>query len=401
VGSSVDAGNPSLKSAIFSPSLSLIITPTTRKTAHQDLQSEEEEAMFAFKETVSEFGKNVGTKIKISKRPKPDAKSLAGQVIVVTGANRGMGKIVAEDCAARGARVVMGCRDLAAAAKAIDDIRFVLTLSLIIASNLIHDSFDCHRTRNPSADLVACQLDLAVFASVHAFAGAVQQNEKKVDVLVNNAAIIASERSVTVDGHEMSIQVNYYSPVMLTLLLAPFLEKTSDDPRIVTVGALGHSYVKDIHWQDLSSLPVSSSPFHVYLHSKLALMLFVRELAVRKSANRGARVYCVDPGVAPTDLANGGPKPNSGILSKVTSSILTGIGRTVQQSADSIVKVIIMDREGYDPRNYYFMDGLPKSLSKVAQDDARALRLWDMTSEVIPIMKSLPPNKPESESAGK
>lgn len=322
------------------------------------------------------MGKNVGTKIYLAKRSKPEAKSLAGQVILVTGANRGMGKIVAEDCAARGARVVMGCRDLAAAAKAIDDIR----------------------TRNPSADIVACQLDLSSFASVHAFAGAVMQNEKRIDVLVNNAAIITKERTMTADGHETTIQVNYYSPVMLTLLLAPFMEKTSPDARIVTVGAVGHAYIKDIGWQDMESVSATFSPFMVYLHSKLALMLFVRELAVRKSANRGARVYCVDPGISPTELASGS-MPTNGILSKALSTIQKGITRTVQQAADSIVKVIIMEKEGYDPRAYYFMDGEEKALSKVAQHDAKAARLWDTTARVVPMMQSLPPDQPQGASS--
>lgn len=330
--------------------------------------------MFGLKETLTEMGKNVGTKIRVTKRAKPDAKSLAGQVILITGANRGMGKIVAEDCAARGARVVMGCRDLGAAAKAIDDIR----------------------TRNPSADIVACQLDLSSFASVHGFAGAVMQNEQKIDVLVNNAAIVPAERTMTADGHEMMIQVNYFSPVMLTLLLAPFMERTSTDPRIISVGAVGHAYVKDIYWQDMDSVSASFSPFMVYLHSKLALMLFVRELAVRRSANRGARVYCVDPGISPTELVTG-TQPKTGLKAKLTSGIMGTVGRTVQQSADSIVKVIIMDKEGYDPRKYYFMDGMPKGLSKTAEDDAKAARLWDLTSQIIPVMKSLGPDEPAKE----
>ena len=297
--------------------------------------------MFGLKETMFEFGKNLGSKVHLSKRAKPEAKSLAGQVILVTGANRGMGKIVAEDCAARGARVVMGCRDLAAAAKAIDDIR----------------------TRNPAADVVACQLDLSSFASVQAFANSVTQNEKKIDVLVNNAAIITHERSMTADGHETSIQVNYYSPVLLTLLLTPFMERTSSDARIVTVGAVGHAFIKDIGWQDMESVSASFAPFAVYLHSKLAIMLFVRELAVRKSANRGARVYCVDPGISPTELATGG---NQGLVTRaLTAAVKKSVFRSVQQSADSIVSVIVKDKEGYNPRSYYFMDGIEKGKERV------------------------------------
>lgn len=328
--------------------------------------------MFGMKETVTEFGRNIGTKIRVVKRSKPEDKSLAGQVILITGANRGMGKVVAEDCAARGARVVMGCRSLEAAQKAMDDIR----------------------SRVPAADLVAYQLDLSSFASVHTFVGSVMQKEPKIDVLVNNAAIITNERTMTGDGHETMIQVNYYSPVMLTLMLAPYMEKTSrQNARIVTVGAVGHAYVADIQYDDMDSANLPKfSPFMVYLHSKLALMMFVRELAVRRGANRGARVYCVDPGISPTDLATGS-QPKTGITAKIVTGVFGTIARTVQEAADSIVKVILMEKEGYDPRVYYFMDGTQKALSKTAADDSKAGKLWDLTAQVVPIMHSIGPDE--------
>ena len=321
--------------------------------------------MFAAKESFLEFGKNFVNKVGINKRPKPPADhTLDGQVILITGANRGMGKVVAEDCVNRGARVVMGCRDVAAGQAAIDDIKM----------------------RQPNAQMAVYQLDLGSFASVHSFAGAVMQNEPKLDVLLNNAAIVTPERTITGDGHEMTIQVNYYSPVLLTLLLAPFLQKTSSDPRIVTVGALGHSYVKDVHYQDMNTIAPQFAPFNVYLHSKLALMMFVRELAIRSSANKGARVYCVDPGVSPTELAG---KRDGSLTSRVSFGLLSTIGRPVQEAADSILKVILKEKDGYDPRVYYFLDGCPKALSKTAKDDDKTAKLWDLTAEVVPAMKSL------------
>lgn len=282
-----------------------------------------------------------------------------------------MGKVVAEECGKRGARVVLGCRNLEAANKAMDDIR----------------------SRNSAADLVAYQLDLTSFASVHSFVGSVMQKEAKIDVLVNNAAIITKERTMTGDGHETMIQVNYYSPVMLTLMLAPHMSKNSNqNARIVTVGAVGHAYVSDIQYDDMESAAVSKfSPFMVYLHSKLALMMFVRELAVRKGANRGARVYCVDPGISPTDLATGS-QPKNGIAKTVVSGIFGMIARTVQEAADSIVKVILMEKEGYNPRAYYFMDGMAKALSTTASDDQKTAKLWDLTAQVVPIMQSIGPD---------
>ena len=322
--------------------------------------------MFAFKESVSEFGKNIGSKVKLTSRKKPPMKSLSGQTIIVTGSNRGMGKVVVEELSSRGARVIIACRNTQAGEDAMNDIK----------------------SRHPTADLAVYQLDLASFASIHTFVGSIMQKEKRLDVLINNAAVVTAVRSETIDGHETAIQVNYYSAVMLILLLTPFMEKTSKDARIIVVGALGHSYVKGIKFDDMESLIGKYSPFNVYLHSKLALMSFTRELAIRRSANRGSRVYCVDPGVSPTELASD-TLPKNALAAKFAKTMLATIGRSVEQAADSIVHVVLFEKEGYNPRVYYFMDGEPKALSAAAQDDQLTARLWQVTSDVVPIMKSL------------
>lgn len=130
-------------------------------------------------------------------RPDPSV-SLSGQTVIVTGANRGIGKYLALDCAKRGARVIMGCRDIMAAQRTASEIKRWF----------------------PSAQLAVYQVDLSSYASIKNFASKIMKIEERLDVLINNAGMCTGvERKETLDGHEQTMGVNYFGSTFLTLCL--------------------------------------------------------------------------------------------------------------------------------------------------------------------------------------
>lgn len=294
--------------------------------------------------------------------------SLAGQTIIVTGSSSGIGQVVAEDCAVRGARVILACRDVRAGNRE--------------ASHIL--SFA------PNADLTVYPLDLASFDSVRSFARDVMEKEDRVDVLINNAATLSASRRVTEDGHEETIQVNYLSPVMLTMMLMDHMSTTSPDARIIFVSSLGHAYAREIFLNDLDwKYFPEYRPFTVYYHSKLALMLFVRELSKRADC-RNIRVYAADPGICLSGISRH-VFPEESFVSKF-KFMAKAFLRTPKQAADSILATVMLEKYSHDPDVYYYCDGKERPCSRMAQNDEKAAELWYLTQDLLqlPAMHLLP-----------
>lgn len=256
----------------------------------------------------------------------------------------------------------MACRNLDLAEKAAADIR----------------------TRVPKADIACYQLDLSSRKSIEEFVNKIKFEEKQVDVLVNNGAVLTwGQRQETDDGYEMMFAVNYLGTVYLSILLMDFMKKTSKDPRIISVSSLGHLGVPDVQWDDLQSK--NSKEFQaidVYKHSKLLLMLFVREL--RKRAT-GIRVYAVDPGMSPTDLARDFPQKYRFVLEKVMMPFM----RTVDQAGDSIVWTVTAGKESLAEDVYYWCDGVERRMSSTAASDERSDRLWRLSCHMLDLPLTL------------
>ena len=236
---------------------------------------------FRFGQGMGELGRNLVHNLHLYRRPVPPSDvRLDGKTVIVTGSNRTMGKDIAEDLASRGAKVIMACRNLQLADEAADDIR----------------------SRDKDANLVTRLLDLSSLQSIRDFADRMIKEEPRLDVLVNNAAILTFKgRQETPDGFEMMFGVNYLGTVYLTMLLFDHISRTSDAGKIVSTASLAHLNIDDIFWNDLQSKK-SFSPFPVYGHTKLALLLFTRQLARKSFPKHNVRVYAVDPGVSGTDL---------------------------------------------------------------------------------------------------
>lgn len=210
-----------------------------------------------------------------------DPQQAKGRICIVTGANTGIGLETAVELAARGAYVIMACRDIERGEQA----RRIV------------------QRRTFSKTVRFLQLDLASFASIRQFCSALrtldEETGKRLDVLINNAGVMAVPTGMrTADGLEPHMGVNHYGPFLLTLLLLPRLCRTLD-ARVVNVTSISHKWVAGTR-ADLAGTE-NLDRFRAYAISKLAGMMFTRGLADRLGRD-GVTVNAVHPGVVHTDI---------------------------------------------------------------------------------------------------
>ena len=211
-----------------------------------------------------------------------DIPDQSGRVAVVTGANSGIGYVTARELARRGARVVLACRSEARGAEAADR----------LAAEV------------PGARAEMIRLDLADLASVREFADAFSHD--RLDLLVNNAGVMALPYATTADGFETQFGVNHLGHFALTGRLLPTLLGTPG-ARVVTVSSPVHA-LSNIDINDLNS-ERRYRRWTAYPRSKTANLLFTHELA-RRLAAHGSDVVAAaaHPGYADTNLQSAGPR---------------------------------------------------------------------------------------------
>ncbi len=194
-----------------------------------------------------------------------------GNRVLITGATGCMGAAACKSLAAKGVPVLMACRNL----KKAEDVRADILRSI------------------PAADLQIRQLDLSSMASVQAFADGIQKGD--VSAVFHNAGVISRNYRLTQDGLENTFSVNYFGPMLLTLLLLP---KLPQDARIVSMVSLSCRYVT-LSERDLRPAAEDFSQLGSYARSKRALLSFSLELARRYPE---LRVNLADPGIVATDI---------------------------------------------------------------------------------------------------
>jgi NAD(P)-dependent dehydrogenase (short-subunit alcohol dehydrogenase family) len=273
------------------------------------------------------------------------------KTVLITGANSGIGKAAATELARQGAHVVMTARDRARGEAARDEIRRV--------------------SGNPDVELLLA--DFAVLDDVRRLAREANERCARIDVLINNAGLIMGERRETCDGFETTFQVNHLAPFLLTTLLYPKLA-ASAPARIVTVASDAHKRGGALDFDDLQSKR-SYFPFAVYGRSKLANILFTRELA-RRIAGSGVTANCMHPGVVATGFAADGD--TSGLF-----PLLLRIARpfmlTPEKGSETIVHLATAP-EVANVTGEYFRNKRPKRPNRNALDDAAARRLWEVST---------------------
>lgn len=197
-------------------------------------------------------------------------------VVIVTGSNTGIGKETVRELAKRGAHVYMACRDMTKCEEA--------RAEIVVESNNKY---------------VYCrECDLASYDSIKQFVHTFKNEQKRLDILINNGGIMRCPKGVTKEGIETQLGVNHVGHFLLTNLLLDLL-KSSSPSRIINVSSLAHTR-GEINITDLNS-EKSYDASKAYSQSKLANILFTRELAKRLEGTK-VTVNALHPGVVDTEL---------------------------------------------------------------------------------------------------
>jgi retinol dehydrogenase-12 len=273
---------------------------------------------------------------------------MKGRVVLVTGATSGIGLETARQLAEIGASLVLGVRDPARGADV------------------------ARRIGQDGGRAEVLQIDLASFASVREAAARFASNHGRLDVLVNNAGIALPRRELSIDGHELTWQTNFLSHVLLTRLLLPALSRGSK-PRIVNVSSEGHRTGR-IAWDNLE-LERRFGGFRAYANSKLAQILFTRELARREP---GIMVNAVHPGAIATNIWRMQSRPIrslAAVLARVFGKLLPspakGAAPVARLASDPFLEGVT---------GCYFNRFRDVAPSTAASNDADAARLWEIVA---------------------
>lgn len=291
-----------------------------------------------------------------------DIPDLTGRVAVVTGANSGLGYVTARELARKGARVVLACRSEARGQEAGDR----------MAAEV------------PDAHLEFGRLDLGDLASVRDFAHSFPYG--RLDLLVNNAGVMAPPYGTTADGFETQFGVNHLGHFALTGLLMPVLLQTPA-ARVVTVSSMMH-VIANIDLDDLDSAR-RYRRWVAYGRSKSANLLFVHELARRVDAHGGDLVAAAaHPGYAATNLQTAGPRAEG---RRGAERAMTAANALFAQSAEAgaLPTLYAATAPGVRPDSFTgpsiaMWRGAPAPSWRApwTRDDTMARRLWEASERL-------------------
>jgi NAD(P)-dependent dehydrogenase (short-subunit alcohol dehydrogenase family) len=280
-----------------------------------------------------------------------DKAMLAGKVCVITGATSGIGLVAAERLAALGARLILVGRDAARGEAALARIK----------------------ARVPGAKLAIHYADLSRLAEVRRLAAEIAAAEPRIDILVNNAGAMFNARALTADGLERTFALNHMAYFVLADRLKERLQ-TAAPARIVNVASEAHRG-NTLDFTDLQS-ERNYRGFRVYGRSKLANILFTRELA-RKLERSGVTANCLHPGFVASRFGD-----NNAGLFRLGLGLAKGLfALSPEQGAETLV-YLASSPEVAKSTGGYFDKCRQRLPSEAAQDDAAARRLWEASAKL-------------------
>ena len=285
-----------------------------------------------------------------------------GKTVVITGATGGLGFETALALAGAGATVVLTGRSEAKGRDALAKIR----------------------AQFPKAAIAYETLDLASLASVADFAARFAASHTSLDILINNAGVMAlPQRQTTADGFEMQLGTNYLGHYALTARLIPLLRR-APQPRVVNLSSLAHR-TGTIDFDDLQGAR-SYAPWKAYCQSKLAMLIFAIELQRRSDAGGwGLMSNAAHPGYARTDLISNGPGAR-GLSWRISKLLAPYISHSAAAGAlpTLLAATSAQARPGgyYGPNGFYELKGppAPAKIMPRAKDAAVSDRLWDVSA---------------------
>lgn len=288
-----------------------------------------------------------------------------GKIVVVTGANSGLGFYTTKALAKKGAKVIMACRNL--------------EKGLSARQRIINEGAE--------VEPEVWHLDLASLESVNQFVLKYAANYDKLDLLINNAGLMAIPYYRTEDNFEMQFGVNHLAHFALTARLWPLLSET-EGSRVIQVASLAHYFgeirFQDIHWEK------AYKKWGAYGMSKLANLLFVRELANKLiRAGSGVTVAAAHPGWAETELQAKSAKMEG---KKLGAKAMDLINRLMAQSGEkgALPSLYAATAHGVEQGAYFGPGGflklqgspVPDSPSKKRVNDEVAGRLWELSEKL-------------------
>jgi NAD(P)-dependent dehydrogenase (short-subunit alcohol dehydrogenase family) len=294
-----------------------------------------------------------------------DIPDQTGRTVLITGANSGLGLRSAEALAAAGATVLMACRNAEKAAVAQEQVAAKAT--------------------GPAPEVV--RLDLSDLDDVAACAERLAGQLDHVDVLMNNAGVMAVPLARTPQGFEMQMGTNHLGHFALTGRLLPLLLR-ADAPRVVTVSSFGHKPGR-IRFDDPNWQKGRYHAWPAYFQTKLANLLFTAELD-RRSTETGAKLLAAaaHPGYASTNLTASGPGSYGAVIRQGGVLVDKVMGQSDAKGALPQLYAATMPDVGgndyYGPDGFLEQRGYPTKVGRTrrAQDADAARRLWSLSEDL-------------------
>ncbi|HEY2289484.1 MAG TPA: SDR family oxidoreductase [Thermoanaerobaculia bacterium] len=275
---------------------------------------------------------------------------MQGKTILITGATNGIGLEAAVELARRGARMFLVGRDPERTEAAVAQVK----------------------ARGGSSDVSSFLCDFSSQASIRKLAEEVLGKLDRLDVLINNAGAVNKKRELTVDGIEKTFAVNHLGYFLLTNLLLDLL-KRSAPARVVTVASIGHRR-GTLDFDDLGFERGGYWIMKAYTRSKLANVLFAAELA-RRLAGTGVTSNSLHPGSVATNIWSGAPA-----WTKPLIQILYRPFFLSPEEGGSFIVQLAADPQLEGVTGKYFEKGVAVPPAPLAQDEALARKLWDVSA---------------------
>lgn len=288
---------------------------------------------------------------------------MAEPTIVTTGANSGIGFQTALFFARRGARVILACRSLD---KAREGERRI-------------------QQQVPNAKTLVLPLDVSDLDSIRNFGRLFSEQVGELDILINNAGIVALPLTRTNAGHELLLATNYLGAFALTGTLMPYF-KPDRPARIVNVGSIAHRFGR-LNMDDLNWETTRYDQWKAYANSKVALLSHTLELNRRLRAS-GSPIIAVaaHPGMANTNIKQASEKLKPpGPIRRWYVKHMTKLIPTAENAARAVILAATGDQvtggDYYGPSGLFELGGAPKKarVSPIARDPVLSKRLWKLT----------------------
>jgi NAD(P)-dependent dehydrogenase (short-subunit alcohol dehydrogenase family) len=298
----------------------------------------------------------------MSKWTAADVPDQTGRVAIITGSNTGIGYGAAAVLAAKGAHVVLAVRNL----------------------DKGNDAADRIKAASPNATVTLQELDLTSLENIRTAADELRATFPRIDLLINNAGVMYTDKASTKDGFELQFGTNHLGHYALTGRLLDHMLGV-EGSRVVTVSSVGHRIRAKIHFDDLN-LDRNYNRVVAYGQSKLANLLFTYELA-RRLAAKGAPTIATaaHPGAADTDLLRNMPGGIRQVSQFFWSTFIAqnadmGAEPTLRAAADPSVQ----NGQYFGPGGFGEQKGHPKVVASSAQshDEDIQRRLWTVSEEL-------------------